>query len=194
MRPPGRGRSCFGFGSRRRLEIGAVDPYVSRTHPQHNDGPHRTRARAGTAAGDRRRGCGQGCATAPYRPTPTAAGCTTSPTRRTWWLRRASRRSPTGGTPPRPHDSRHPTLHSGAHRQRGERTHGHHRRPPRGTHPRAPREDVPLLPVAGRCRDRRRRVHARRGGRAGRCALERWSRSGRCGPSQPICDAFDRYT
>ena len=41
-------------------------------------------------------------ATAPYRSTPTAAGCTTSPGRRTWWPRPASRRSPPGGTSPQP--------------------------------------------------------------------------------------------
>ena len=50
--------------------------------------------------------------TAPYRPTPTAAGCTTLPTRRTWWPRPASRRSPTGETSPRPHDSRNPPRYT----------------------------------------------------------------------------------
>ena len=39
-----------------------------------------------------------GYATAPYRSAPTAAGCTTSPWRRTWWPRPVSRRSPPGGT------------------------------------------------------------------------------------------------
>ena len=41
-------------------------------------------------------------ATAPYRSTPTATGCTTSPGRRTWWPRPASRRSLPGGTSPQP--------------------------------------------------------------------------------------------
>ena len=67
-----------------------------------NDGPHRTRARAGTTDGDRRRRRGPGSATAPYRSTPTAADCTTPPGRRTWWPRPASKGSPPRETPPRP--------------------------------------------------------------------------------------------
>ena len=55
----------------------------------------RTRARASTAAGDRRRGRGQTSATAPYRRTPTAAGCTTQ-----------------GFVPPRP-DTGEPVAKSG---------------------------------------------------------------------------------
>ena len=47
-------------------------------------------------------GAGPSSATAPYRPTPTAAGCMTSPWRRTRWPRPVSRRSPPGGTAPWP--------------------------------------------------------------------------------------------
>ena len=55
----------------------------------------RTRARASAAADDRRRGCGQTSATAPYRRPPTAAGCTTQ-----------------GFVPPRP-DTGEPVAKSG---------------------------------------------------------------------------------
>ena len=47
-------------------------------------------------------GAGRAPRRLPYRSPPTAAGCTTSPGRRTWWPRPASRRSPPGGTSPRP--------------------------------------------------------------------------------------------
>ena len=66
------------------------------------DGEARTGVGAGTVAGDWRRGRGQGSATTPYRSTPPAPGCTTSPGRRTRWPRPALRRSPRGGTSLRP--------------------------------------------------------------------------------------------
>ena len=88
----------------------------------------RTRSQAGISASDRRLGCGQDSATAPYRSTSTAAGCTTSPARRTWWPGPASRRSPPGGTSPRPRPAtgavRQPALpaRAGAERSRPGRS------------------------------------------------------------------------
>ena len=119
---PGRGRPCFGFGSSSRLArlVGRIEGVLSFPGPPTvadarftspgsahtsraricDTTTERTRARASTAAGDRRRGCGQGSATAPYRSAPTggllhdiAGGGI-----RTWWPSPASRRSPSGRT------------------------------------------------------------------------------------------------
>ena len=64
----------------------------------HRRPPSAARARAGSGP----TGCGQDSATVLCRSTSRAPGCTTSPKRRTWCPRPASRRSPPGAESPRP--------------------------------------------------------------------------------------------
>ena len=117
-RPPARSRAtrvsyrCAAGGRRRGGRPG---------RPATTGRAGRARPWAGTAAGDRRRGGGRACETAPCRATPPTPGCTTSPARRTWWPRPASRRSLPGAGSPRPRSAT-AWSDSGRHRVRASRS------------------------------------------------------------------------